>query len=426
LTAISSPATLTCSRCHCVSSITTAFQQDDTEVLCPRCAQRARWRMLWLNVMSIYVLTITILLSLYFPLTRIGWSIYLFINVAAYLFVWFLVLGLSLIVHSVLTWLLGGTVFALHLGGGPILVEIRIGMMHIAIHRYPSFSYFYAAFPQQETIRVRVLTLYLTGIIVFLILSVSLAMNFRISNLGTTLALGELFCAASVFVLIASLIPGHVDVGGAKLPNSAARILQLVKDRNAAAQLHETFFILKTTFDILSKAYPAALSSCDEGLRLYPENLILKSNLGIAWIELGRYTEALQLFEGLVSLATDNPPFAAIFANNAGWAALLLGDREKARTYTQEAFALMPWEPAIQGTWGAVLVEDGDVDTGLRHLFQAAEHHMIPHNRVINFAYAAVGLYRIGRQEEARAYLKKATALDSDTDIVRRAQQEIV
>ena len=46
------------------------------------------------------------------------------------------------------------------------------------------------------------------------------------------------------------------------------------------------------------------------------------------------------------------------------------------------------WELAIQGTWGAVLVEDGDVDTGLSHLFQAAEHNMIPHNRAINFAYS--------------------------------------
>jgi Tfp pilus assembly protein PilF len=350
---------------------------------------------------------------------------FLLINLALYPFAWYGALACYLLIHAVLAALLGGTVFGLHLGGGPILYETSVGKTLVYIHRYPTLSYFYTGFPQQPGAKIRALLLYSGGIVLLLVLLFLLARGIDVSRLGTGLAVREVFLLAVLILTLATLPPASANVGGAQIPSNTRLVIQLLRNQITEAQLHETYVILKSSFAISRRAYHEALTTCQEGLQVYPRHVMLTTNHGVSLLELDYHAEALQVFQEGEAAAAESPYIQAILWNNAGWTALLLDQVDLAYGYAQQAFALIPWEPSIQGTWGAVLVERGELNAGIEHLLRAFATHTLRRNRAINLAYAAIGYERLGDTQQAQAYLQRAMAIDSSAPLIHRARQEL-
>lgn len=80
-------------------------------------------------------------------------------------------------------------------------------------------------------------------------------------------------------------------------------------------------------------------------------------------------------------------------------------DKQKALEYAQRAYALAPNDAAVQDTLGWMLVEQGEIDRGIRHLRDARLRD--PQNPEIRYHLAAA-LARAGRSEEARRELEPA------------------
>ena len=85
----------------------------------------------------------------------------------------------------------------------------------------------------------------------------------------------------------------------------------------------------------------------------------------------------------------------------------------------------MPWDANIEGTLGAVLVETGAVEAGLRHLEAAGIIYDTPSSQASNLAWRALGHHRLGQAEQAQALLQQATRLDGAHPGVQLITQRI-
>jgi tetratricopeptide (TPR) repeat protein len=142
--------------------------------------------------------------------------------------------------------------------------------------------------------------------------------------------------------------------------------------------------------------------------------------------KLGEQHQALKLLEEAISTPDLPKPQQAFVLNNAAWLILLnKGDVAKAYDYARQAFGVIPWEPSFEGTLGSTLIEMGDIAQGISHVLRAYQNHPLQQNKATNLAYAAIGYYRLGNQQQAKEYLEKAIAIDVEADIVNDARQEM-
>jgi tetratricopeptide (TPR) repeat protein len=119
----------------------------------------------------------------------------------------------------------------------------------------------------------------------------------------------------------------------------------------------------------------------------------------------------------------------ALFLNNVAYATLLTSSEpnalQRAYDHARRAFRMAPWLGAIRGTWGAVLVETGDVEQGLACLTEAAQEAETPRAKAANLAYAAIGHHRLGRRDEAAKLLEEARGLGLAGNLLNRAEVEL-
>jgi len=118
----------------------------------------------------------------------------------------------------------------------------------------------------------------------------------------------------------------------------------------------------------------------------------------------------LRLFIGLVFwcnlfLLLENIAYTNILINRVD----LL---QEAAIYSAEAYQNAPWEPAIIGTRGAVLVELGQLDEGIMLLKVAMAKHSSAQGKAANACHAAIGESRRGNVSESQHYFHIARSLD--------------
>jgi Flp pilus assembly protein TadD len=135
-------------------------------------------------------------------------------------------------------------------------------------------------------------------------------------------------------------------------------------------------------------------------LKAHPDDLLALRALADGYLQAKNLTAARSRYEDLLKRRGDDP----YALNNLANVLLLLGDRS-ALARAERAHELAPQDAAIQDTLGWVLVQQGQVDLGLRHLREARLRE--PNNPEIRYHLAAA-LARAGRPGEARAELEQA------------------
>jgi predicted Zn-dependent protease len=116
----------------------------------------------------------------------------------------------------------------------------------------------------------------------------------------------------------------------------------------------------------------------------------------------GDVAGAIKLYEGVLAASPDTP----LVLNNLAVLYQAKGD-PRALEMARKANALAPAAPAIQDTYGWLLVEGGRVDEGLALLRDAVRQ--LPGNAEVQYHYGAA-LAKKGNTAEAIAVLKKALA----------------
>jgi Flp pilus assembly protein TadD len=135
-------------------------------------------------------------------------------------------------------------------------------------------------------------------------------------------------------------------------------------------------------------------------LKSRPEDVLARRALAEGYLRAGNLAAARTRYEEVLKREADDP----VVLNNLAY--LLLAEKDvRAREYAEKAHRLAPTDPAVQGTLGWVLVNQGQLEAGLRHLREARLRD--PQDPEIRYHLAAA-LAQAGRREEARLELDEA------------------
>jgi Flp pilus assembly protein TadD len=143
-------------------------------------------------------------------------------------------------------------------------------------------------------------------------------------------------------------------------------------------------------------------------LRGHPNDLTVLNALAEGHLQAGDLSAARSRYEQMLKLGGEQSSVLNNLAN------ILIKQRDpKALAYAEKAFALAQTDPTVQDTLGWALVQQGQLDKGLRHLREARLRD--PQNLEIRY-HVAAALSRAGRTDEAKVELEPVIAGKADFD----------
>lgn len=163
----------------------------------------------------------------------------------------------------------------------------------------------------------------------------------------------------------------------------------------------------------------------EEGLRLHPRSVRLRIAYSAALIALERYADARDALLPVLDRSDLDATTHAVVLNNLARAELCLGGAmlSEADRHSREAFELLPWQPAVRGTRGSVLVELGRSAEGVKLVQEAFQENESEEERALNACYLALGALAEGRREDAIRYREAARGLDPECPLLRRVNR---
>jgi cellulose synthase operon protein C len=184
------------------------------------------------------------------------------------------------------------------------------------------------------------------------------------------------------------------------------------KDLKAAVSAYDAGLKRVGSVDLAMKKHAALRAAgnqkeadlvASEWQKAHPNDTRFRVYQAEAAIALGRYQEAVTLYQALVALDPNNPAWV----NNLAHSAAQIKD-PKALEYAERAFRLAPENPAIMHTLGEVLVEQGDAKRGVELMRKAASG--APNRPALRLSLAK-GLMKVGQKDEAKRELESLAKL---------------
>ncbi|MBS0211224.1 MAG: site-2 protease family protein [Planctomycetes bacterium] len=334
--------------------------------------------------------------------------------------------------HALTAELLGMRVFRVVLGatGKPIL-HWRLWKWKIDVLSGLCGALVQAGHPSQRHMRMKQFLMVLAGPSTNLVLAaVALwTAGFRPSSLIMEDVLWAC-CAANMLLAVISLIPHMSTTAIGRAPSDGLQLLTLPFASAGTVELwRSSFTLLQTAEEYECRNYESTVALCQQELQRNPTNLAIKLHMSAALCQLERFGEARDLLEDSFKDCNLDSPLGALICNNLAFAdvasesAELLADADKRSAH---AMAWIPWEPAIMGTRGFVLLSLGKLDEAITLLEKACDRHVTPRSKAINAAGLTIALVRQGDRDLAREMLDYARELDSQCKWVPRAEHEVL
>ncbi len=431
----SKPTLETCEMCGCTSPLSIAFKKVRVHGrLCPRCQQEVLTKGFYGNLL-------VILAGLLFLSVLCGGSLWRYAPLNLFLFVIleFAFLLAHELLHAVGAWLAGGRVFEIRVGLGDKVVDKRIGGLTVALHKIPVLGLCVFGFANEDRIKSRYILAIVSPLLMHAVLVAIFWPGFDLANLDGAIAIPELIFLINLFLLVANVIPRQINRGGVLLWSDGLVLAKLIRGQLKAGVLHAQYYLLASVYALAQQEYERMRQVSQDGLAYHPQHPGLRNNLALALLELQQHAEAAALFASLLEsdeqelldafhLTPEQLPFfQALFRNNLAYALMLqgnsAGDMQEAYAYSKEAFSLVPWDPNIQGTWGAVLVESGEIETGIEHLLQASQYQVTPRSKAVDLAFAAIGYHRLDEKEKAAGLLTQAMQIHDNGYVIQKAKK---
>ena len=164
--------------------------------------------------------------------------------------------------------------------------------------------------------------------------------------------------------------------------------------------------------------YPEAEASMLRGLELDPKLSEARLNLSSLYIASGRYQDAIDQLNLIVSDPLYRRPHRA--HNNLGWAHYKLGQYEQAETAYRKALKLAPGFCQAHFNLALVMEATSRPDLAAKQFQRAVEK--CPNDGRYQLEYAAI-LMRMERFGEAIPYLERVSAADPDGLLGDRARE---
>jgi hypothetical protein len=325
--------------------------------------------------------------------------------------------------HVAVAHLAGLTVHEVRFGAGHNVKLWRIGDVEVWWNAVPFGSYVAFSAPCEYRLRARVAATMLAGPALTIAAIVLLNQLVDPWHVGASsgLALPGMLLWTNAVVLLFNLVPTTgTDVW---------RLWQLIaRPQQAADELRAARYIFPSERERRARDYDRALEYVAAGLRELPNELSLENSRAVLLLDRQDHVAAHAAFTKLVD-RIDLPRYhRALLQNNLAWVDLMIGHPSsltEADRYSEAALKTSPHMPHFKGTRGAVLIELGRVEDGIKLVKQALAFHTEIAARAGSFCWLAIATNRLGRVEEAKKYLETARQIDARCKLIARAEQEI-
>ena len=349
---------------------------------------------------------------------------WMLVNASALPFVCLLVVALTLVVQVAVARAVGLDVHEVRLGAGPNLALWRAGDVEIWLNAHPFVGAAALSARSSRLVRARAALALIIGpaanlALLFAMLQV-VPEPFAIRTAGG-FAWAELLLWAAMLVVFTSVLPLPGSVAW-QLKHIALRAVQAREDYVAARYLFPSERARR------ARDYDRALEYVDTGLRALPNQLALENSRALLHLDRGDNEAARAGFLKLLERDDVQPILRALLKNNVAWVDLMIGNPDslsEADRYSDEALKAWPHMPHFKGTRGAVLIELGRVEDGIKLVKESLGFHTEAAARASMYCWLAIAADRLGRIDEAKKHVQTAREIDPRCKLIERADAEI-
>ncbi|WP_407557709.1 site-2 protease family protein [Winogradskyella sp. 4-2091] len=298
---------------------------------------------------------------------------YLLLNLVAFLFS----IKVGVVIHE-----FGHLIFGKLAGGNPKRIVLgkshevkRFTVFNIKIILNKDFNggFAFVEFPPEKNTKINQFLLSsggcLTNLIVagLLLLCIDFSFSFLSSDNGFQFTSAFIF--ANSLIAIISLIPYHVEYQGVKVPTDGLTLLRLPFKKNNASNVDfNAFFEAQEKFE--EKEFDAAIQLYKKYINIEETKVLAHYNTGIMYSKKGDIDEGMSWLESCLNLVDkekDKMMFAHI-NNGLAWLKLVKGDTSQIDILSKTAYSIKPSFYYFKGTRGAVLIELGKTEAGIKML----------------------------------------------------------
>ncbi len=382
---------LVCEGCGRKSPIAEAFQIKNGKLICPRCRikKSSSHRLAFLShFLFLTGISGGIALLTYPSQNALHFN-------ATVFFTAMLLLPLVILIHEAAHALsalaLGGKVYAFIIGQGKLIWRKRIGDCDISVRWDFQSGSARFGFSTVNSIKIRYFITILAPLLAHLLIGVFGLIYVDLTpsrNAYTPLAL---FILLNLFMLVLNAFPRMHIIDGWERPSDGAVLLKILQGKYSEQETH----------------------------------LASLTNEALAKLDAKRGNEALDALYAILSHSGLPPYGRGITENNVGWILLLQNKPELALEHARCAYVLLPWLPTVEGTFGAALVETGDVDAGILLLQNAKEISGLPEENASYLAHLALGYAKLGNMAESQQYWEQAIKLAPQEETVAHIRPKL-
>ncbi len=337
--------------------------------------------------------------------------------------------------HFLCAGLLGVRVFRVVVGVGPTVSKWKLGNTVFEVKSLLLSGFVFCNYSDLTWLRLKHWLVVLGGPAVQVAALVLVVVLWQIrrsfgGSMPYSLGFACAWTLANVSILAGTLWPRRWSVGEFRnVPSDGLALLTTpflnLQERRA---WHAYYFAQEASAASEDHRESDAQNWCEQGLNLYPADPTLLAVLATTQIRLGDFHSARRHLSMLLVRQDLDPTARLVILNNLAWADLMLGSPDllsEADAFSAEAWTALPWMPGLCGTRGAVLVERGELDEGIRLLRTALEKNKDPYNRAVNACFLALGEARRGDDAAAQRYLETAGKVDPSCPVLPRIRAKV-
>jgi len=419
-----------CRRCRAETPEDVRFIVHSGESYCPVCYAKIRERRSRASLMlyPAFLLWAWMLTFASEPSSQVGWF---FFNLVFMLVCQWAVILPHELGHALTARLGGLRVYRIVSGYGPLLWTASLLGGMLQVHAYPFGGFTVMTDSRERGFRFRKFMAVSGGPLVnLLFIAVALPwLGDPLAFKGFTQAWQPLQCfvAANALILMWNLLPRRVVATTVPVDSDGLLLFKTPFLSPPEVRKELSYHYLMHGVEALEKRnFADALRWNQDGLRRFPEVVLLRNNLGVTQLRLGLYELSREEFLAVAVSPDVEPDMKALAQTNVAVADILLDRPDllpEADRASTEAMARLSWLPIVKGTRGAVLIALGKVDEGLVLARQALEGQEDQLQRAFDACVLALGHKAKEQIAEGTKYLDLAESLHPACLLLDRARK---
>jgi tetratricopeptide (TPR) repeat protein len=336
--------------------------------------------------------------------------------------------------HALIARVVGLRVHRIQIGSGALVAKRRWLGFDVRLHRLVLGGRTYLATANPRGYRLRMWCAVAGGPLTH-VLGLALALLFANRPYwtywqGDAISQGpaplEILIFLETVLLLGNLAPLKVR-GGIQSDGLSLLLTPFLRRKTVRSRL-ALDHVLEVAFALQEDRRADAEASLTAGLREHPEDAMLQLQRASLEIERGETEAALSSITTVRARKDLSAPIRALADNLEAWALHWAERRdrtEEALERAYEAAKLLPLEPSLASTLGAVLLDCGRAAEALPHLERALDHTDRPRSRATLLCNAARAIAALGDGLQGRALLDKARALDPGCPHLVRGERDV-